>query len=118
MSKTSIPEAIRAIQDDEPTRLSLVDRSFRRDVETIVLKAMEKDRGRRYRTAIKFAEDLQRFLRREPVEAVATILEDAHIETVYAAIGNRYGLLGKVFNFFSKLRGGAKRNVGLELRAA
>ena len=54
----------------------------------------------------------------EPVEAVATILDDAHIETVYAAIGNRYGLLGKVFNFFSKLRGGAKRNVGLELRAA
>ena len=27
----------------------------------------------------------------EPVEAVATILEDAHIETVYAAIGNRCG---------------------------
>ncbi|MCB0941388.1 MAG: PPOX class F420-dependent oxidoreductase [Mycobacterium sp.] len=54
----------------------------------------------------------------EPVEAVATVLDDAHIGTVYAAIGNRYGLLGKVFNFFSKLRGGAKRNVGLELRAA
>ena len=54
----------------------------------------------------------------EPVEAVATVLDDAHIETVYGAIGKRYGLLGQVFNFFSKLRGGAKRNVGLELRAA
>ncbi len=54
----------------------------------------------------------------EPVEAVATDLDDAHIETVYGAIGKRYGLLGQVFNFFSKLRGGAKRNVGLELRAA
>ena len=34
------------------------------------------------------------------------------------AIGKRYGIVGKVFNFFSKLRGGAKRTIGLELRAA
>ncbi|MBI3691704.1 PPOX class F420-dependent oxidoreductase [Mycolicibacterium sp. ELW1] len=55
----------------------------------------------------------------EAVEAVATILDGGpQIERVYDAIGNRYGLLGKVFNFFSKLRGGTKRNVGLELRAA
>ena len=54
----------------------------------------------------------------ETVEAVATVLDDAHLETVYHAIGQRYGLLGQVFNFFSKLRGGAKKNVGLELRAA
>ncbi|MCV7174476.1 PPOX class F420-dependent oxidoreductase [Mycolicibacterium sphagni] len=54
----------------------------------------------------------------EPVEAVASILDDAQVERVYQAIGNRYGLLGRVFNFFSKLRGGTKRNVGLELRAA
>ena len=54
----------------------------------------------------------------EAVEAVATILDDAHTEQVYAAIGKRYGLIGHVFNFFSKLRGGTKRNVGLELRAA
>ncbi len=54
----------------------------------------------------------------ETVEAVATVLDDGHLETVYSAIGNRYGLLGKVFNFFSKLRGGSHRNVGLELRAA
>lgn len=54
----------------------------------------------------------------DTVEAVATVLDDAaQIETVYGAIGNRYGLLGKVFNFFSKLRGGSHRNVGLELRA-
>ena len=54
----------------------------------------------------------------EPVEAVATVLDDAQTERVYAAIGKRYGLIGHVFNFFSKLRGGTKRTVGLELRAA
>ena len=54
----------------------------------------------------------------EPVEAVATVLDDSQTEQVYQAIGKRYGLIGHVFNFFSKLRGGAKRTVGLELRAA
>ena len=54
----------------------------------------------------------------EPVEAVATVLDDAQTEQVYAAIGKRYGLIGHVFNFFSKLRGGTTRTVGLELRAA
>ena len=54
----------------------------------------------------------------EPVEAVATVLDDSQTEQVYQAIGKRYGVIGHVFNFFSKLRGGTKRNVGLELRAA
>ena len=36
----------------------------------------------------------------------------------YDAIGNRYGLLGKTFNVFSKLRGGMKNNVTIELKAA
>jgi PPOX class probable F420-dependent enzyme len=54
----------------------------------------------------------------EPVEATATILDKAHNGTVYDAIGKRYGLIGKTFNLFSKLRGGMKNNVGLELKAA
>ena len=52
------------------------------------------------------------------VEAVATVLDDSHTEAVYQAINQRYGLIGRIFNFFSKLRGGAKRTVGLELRPA
>jgi PPOX class probable F420-dependent enzyme len=54
----------------------------------------------------------------EAVEAVATILDPSQTEKVYQAIGERYGLIGHVFNLFSKLRGGTKRTVGLELRAA
>ncbi len=37
---------------------------------------------------------------------------------VYDAIGKRYGIVGKVFNFFSKLRGGMENNVGLELKVS
>lgn len=54
----------------------------------------------------------------EAVEATATILDKAHNGAVYDAIGKRYGLIGKTFNFFSKLRGGMEKNVGLELKPA
>ena len=52
----------------------------------------------------------------EAVEAVATHRQIPDGDA-YHAIGKRYGVLGKTFNFFSKLRGGAKNNVALELKA-
>lgn len=42
---------------------------LRGDLDWIVMKAIEKDRARRYDTAIAFAEDVQRFLASEPVVA-------------------------------------------------
>ncbi len=53
----------------------------------------------------------------EAVEAVATILDKSANGATYDAIGKRYGLLGKTFNFVSKLRGGMKNNVSIELKA-
>jgi len=43
-----------------------------RDLDAVCLKAMEKERGRRYATAAEFADDLERFLNREPVRARRT----------------------------------------------
>ncbi|MGZ4528799.1 MAG: PPOX class F420-dependent oxidoreductase [Mycobacterium sp.] len=54
----------------------------------------------------------------EAVEGAAAILDKSQTAAVYDAIGKRYGIPGKVFNFFSKLRGGMENNVGLELRVA
>lgn len=54
----------------------------------------------------------------DAVEATATILDKSQTDRVYRAIGQRYGLVGKVFNLVSKLRGGRERNVGLELKSA
>ena len=62
--------------------------------------------------------DMKGRVKGEPIEAVATVLDDSHTEAVYRAINKRYGIVGKVFSFFSKLRGGSGRTVGLEIRAA
>jgi hypothetical protein len=62
-------EAVRVICQQEPSRLSSVNRSLRGDVETIVGKALEKDRTRRYHTAGELAADVKRYLDYEPISA-------------------------------------------------
>jgi PPOX class probable F420-dependent enzyme len=54
----------------------------------------------------------------EAVDAVAAILDKSANGATYDAIGKRYGLFGKAFSVFSKLRGGMKNNVTIELKAA
>jgi PPOX class probable F420-dependent enzyme len=54
----------------------------------------------------------------EAVEATAAILDKSANGATYDAIGKRYGLLGKTFSLFSKMRGGLKNNVTIELKAA
>lgn len=52
----------------------------------------------------------------EAVEATAAVLPTSANGATYDAIGRRYGLIGKTFNFFSKLRGGMEKNVTIELK--
>jgi len=52
----------------------------------------------------------------ETVEGTAAILDESQTGAIYDAIGKRYGIVGKVFNFVSKLRGGMENNIGLELK--
>jgi PPOX class probable F420-dependent enzyme len=62
--------------------------------------------------------DMKGRVKGDPVEAVATVLDDSQTDQVYRAITKRYGIVGRVFSIFSKLRGGAGRTVGLEIRPA
>ncbi len=50
----------------EPSKLSSLVKG---DLDWIVMKALEKDRTRRYETASAFAADVRRFLAEEPIEA-------------------------------------------------
>ena len=69
IAATPLPQAVHAIAHEEPSRLGSVHRSLRGDVETIVAKAIEKDRSRRYASALELADDLQRHLDDEPIVA-------------------------------------------------
>ncbi len=60
---------IERIKTEEPDRPRSLDGRIPRDLETIVLKASEKDPERRYPTARAMAEDLRRFLADEPIQA-------------------------------------------------
>lgn len=69
VSRKSLPEAVRIIRDEEPARLSSITRALPADVDTIVAKALEKDKLRRYGSAAELAEDIRHFLRDEPIVA-------------------------------------------------
>ena len=67
-----IHEAVGVIREQEPTRLSELDRALRGDVETIVAKALEKEPERRYSSAAELAADIRRYLCDEPIQARPT----------------------------------------------
>jgi len=66
MSATQLSKMVAAKRHSEPRRIGLL---LRGDLDWIVLKALEKDRERRYDSANAFAEDIQRHLNDEPVSA-------------------------------------------------
>mgnify|MGYP001409848262 CR=1 FL=1 len=69
LASRSLPEAARIIRDEEPTRLSAIDRYFRGDVEMIVSKSLAKDRTRRYQSASDLGEDIARYLAGQAISA-------------------------------------------------
>jgi serine/threonine protein kinase/Flp pilus assembly protein TadD len=64
-SKDTLP-SISAQRQTEPAKLA---RLVRGELDWIVMKAIDKDRNRRYETANGFAQDIQRYLADEPVQA-------------------------------------------------
>ncbi len=64
-----LTQAVQTIREEEPPPLRSVNRACSGDVETIVGKALEKDKTRRYASAAGLAEDLRRHLRDEPIAA-------------------------------------------------
>ena len=66
---TQVHEAVRTIREQDPTPLRSVSRTYRGDIETIVCKALEKDKARRYASASGMAADIRRYLNDEPITA-------------------------------------------------
>ena len=93
LEKLGLEEFLRRLREDEPlkpsTKISIQDRTtctevaiqrhtepvalarqVRGELDAIALKALEKERSRRYASASEFAADIRRYLRNEPVLAV------------------------------------------------
>ncbi|MEO2090442.1 MAG: serine/threonine-protein kinase [Gemmataceae bacterium] len=67
LSTSQTLASIAAVRGTEPARLT---RLVRGELDWLVMKALEKDRARRYETANGLAAEVQRFLAGEPVQAV------------------------------------------------
>lgn len=69
LNSSSLVTSVRVIQEQVPPRLRTLASATPEDVETIVAKALEKEKQRRYQSAAELGEDLRRFLRDEPILA-------------------------------------------------
>src|SRR5258705_5246713 len=65
-------ETIRLLLDTQPRPPRLLNPKVDRDLSTICLKCLEKDPKRRYSSALALAEDLERWLKHEPIQARRT----------------------------------------------
>jgi WD40 repeat protein/Flp pilus assembly protein TadD len=131
---TSSLASIAALRKMEPRKLSQLVRG---DLDWIVMKALEKDRSRRYETANGFALDIQRYLADEPVQAcppsagyrfrkfarrnkkllatitaLGTLLVMATIGAVLAAVQS-----GRLAEKEQELRGAAEQRADAEAKA-
>jgi serine/threonine-protein kinase len=67
----SVMQTLHDVRERAPDRPRSLDPMLHRDLETICLKCLEKLPERRYRSADSLAEDLERWLRGEPIAARA-----------------------------------------------
>lgn len=72
----------RVVRESMPTAPRLVDSTIAADLDAIVMKAIAKDRDRRYGTASELADDLRRWLDDEPVIAAKPRPVDAAMRFV------------------------------------
>ena len=69
VSSSRIIEGTRSIREQQPTKLTTIDKTLKGEIETIVLKALEKHRDQRYQSATELAQDIRRYLTGQAIVA-------------------------------------------------
>jgi len=114
LKNAELYETIRTIREEEPIRPVTVQG----DLQTILLKALSKDRARRYQSASDLASDLKHFLAREPIEAkrdstlyvIKKKLMRRPVVTILAALAIMVSFTAVLFAYWGHLDRRAKRS--------
>jgi serine/threonine protein kinase len=69
VDQSAIYEAARVVREQPPSKLGQRNPALAGEIETVVSKALEKDRDRRYQSAHGLAQDLRRYLSGEAISA-------------------------------------------------
>lgn len=69
VSRERLLDSLQAICEQPPRRPGAIAPALRGDLETILLKALEKDPDRRYHSAAALGDDIERYLARQPILA-------------------------------------------------
>ncbi len=101
------------IKNQEPVRPRALDPRISRDLETLVLKAIEKDPRRRYQAAADMAEDLRRFLDGEPIRARKV----GELERAWKWAMRRKAIAGLILVAVVSLLGGTAASLRFSLQA-
>ena len=72
-------ETIRLLLETEPREPRLLNPKLDRELSTICLKCLEKDPKRRYPSALALAEDLEHWLKHEPIQAKRSGFVTTHV---------------------------------------
>jgi eukaryotic-like serine/threonine-protein kinase len=98
-----------AVATHRRTTLESLRRELKGDLDWIILKAMDKDRTRRYETANGLAVDLERHLNHEPVSARPPSTQDRIVKFVRR---NRTGVVAATVAIIAILAGSAAATAG------
>ncbi|MBM4034856.1 MAG: serine/threonine protein kinase [Planctomycetes bacterium] len=116
----TLSEILYRLQNEDPVPLRKLNHRVHRDLETICLKALAKEPGARYASAVALAEDLERFSAGEPIRArrmgvVGAVVRKARRNPVAAAFALALLVAAAVTGYVLVHAGASRRLAALRL---